>query len=87
MHSLWNSAAGLLVITGALLGLTLPFGKLATAAGVGPILWAFIISFGAGGILLIALLAKGERIRLNAAKMRYFVIAAAISYAIPNLLI
>jgi drug/metabolite transporter (DMT)-like permease len=84
---LWNSAFGLLVITGALLGLTLPFGKLATAAAVDPILWAFIISFGAGGVLLIALLAKGQRIRLNGAKLRYFVIAAAISYAIPNLLI
>ncbi|TIW40969.1 MAG: EamA/RhaT family transporter, partial [Mesorhizobium sp.] len=34
MKFLWDSAPGLLVVTGGLLGLTLPFGKIATAAGV-----------------------------------------------------
>ena len=69
-----------------LLGLTLPFGKLATGGGVPPILWAFVISCGAGGVLLIALLVRRHRFELTAQKLRYFVIAAAISYAIPNLL-
>jgi drug/metabolite transporter (DMT)-like permease len=86
MKSLWDQAFSLLLVTGVLLGLTLPFGKLATAAGVPPILWAFVISCGAGGILLVALLANGHRFALTAHKLRYFVIAAAISYAIPNLL-
>ena len=49
MKSLWTSAIGLLVVTGGLLGLTLPFGKLATAGGVPAMLWAFVISCGAGG--------------------------------------
>ncbi|TIX45846.1 MAG: EamA/RhaT family transporter, partial [Mesorhizobium sp.] len=40
MKFLWDSAAGLLVVTGSLLGLTLPFGKLATAAGVPAMVWA-----------------------------------------------
>ena len=44
MKTIWNSAVGLLVITGALLGLTLPFGKMAGAAGVAPSLWALVIS-------------------------------------------
>jgi drug/metabolite transporter (DMT)-like permease len=86
MKSLWDQAFGLLLVTGALLGLTLPFGKLATAAGVPPILWAFVISCGAGGVLLIALLVRRHRFVFTAQKLRYFVIAAAISYAIPNLL-
>ena len=73
-------------MTGTLLGLTLPFSKIATEAGVPPILWAFVISFGAGGVLLIVLLLRRHRFLLTGHKLRYFVIAAAISYAIPNLL-
>ena len=86
MRFLWDSALGLLVITGGLLGLTLPFGKLATAAGVPAMVWAFVISLGAGSVLLCALLLGRQRIRLTAHKLRYFFITAAVSYAIPNLL-
>lgn len=86
MKALWTSALGLLLVTGALLGLTLPFGKVATAAGVPPMVWAFVISAGAGSVLLAALLAGGGRIAATAARLRYFTIAAAISYAVPNLL-
>ncbi|RWL54182.1 MAG: EamA/RhaT family transporter, partial [Mesorhizobium sp.] len=59
MKFLWDSAIGLLVVTGGLLGMTLPFGKLATAAAVPAMIWAFVISFGAGGVLLLALLLRG----------------------------
>jgi drug/metabolite transporter (DMT)-like permease len=86
MKFLWDSAAGLLVVTGGLLGLTLPFGKLATAVGVPAMVWAFVISLGAGGVLLVALLLRGQRIRLTAHKLRYFFVTAAVSYAFPNLL-
>ncbi|BCH07415.1 transporter [Mesorhizobium sp. 131-3-5] len=86
MKFLWDSALGLLVVTGGLLGLTLPFGKLATAAGVPAMVWAFVISLGAGGVLLCALLLRGQRIRLTAHKLRYFFVTAAVSYAVPNLL-
>ncbi|MGE0284386.1 MAG: DMT family transporter [Rhizobiaceae bacterium] len=86
MKSIWDSAIGLLLITGGLLGLTLPFGKLAGAVGISPPLWAFVISLGAGGVLLIFMLATGQRMRLDSGRLRYFTIAAAISYAIPNLL-
>jgi drug/metabolite transporter (DMT)-like permease len=86
MKSLWNSAIGLLIVTGGLLGLTLPFGKIATESGIPPILWAFVISGGAGGVLLVVLLARRHRFVMTAQKLRYFIIAAAISYAIPNLL-
>lgn len=86
MKFLWDSALGLLVVTGGLLGLTLPFGKAATAAGVPAVVWAFVISFGAGAVLLCALLLNGERIRLSPHRLRYFFVTAAVSYAIPNLL-
>ena len=86
MKFLWDSALGLLVVTGGLLGLTLPFGKLATAAGVPAMVWAFVISLGAGGVLLCVLLLRGQRVRLTAHKLRYFFVTAAVSYAVPNLL-
>ena len=86
MKSIWDSAIGLLLITGGLLGLTLPFGKLAGAAGISPPLWAFVISLGAGGVLLVYMLASGQQMRFDSGRLRYFTIAAAISYAIPNLL-
>ena len=86
MKSVWNSAFGLLLVTGGLLGLTLPFGKIATGSGVPAMLWAFVISFGAGGVLLIVLLLRRHRFVISAHKLRYFAVAAAISYAIPNLL-
>ncbi|UCI20908.1 DMT family transporter [Mesorhizobium sp. B2-1-8] len=86
MKPLWDSALGLLVVTGGLLGLTLPFGKLATAAGVPAMVWAFVVSLGAGGVLLAVLLLRGQRIRLTAHKLRYFFVTAAVSYAVPNLL-
>ena len=86
MKFLWNSAFGLLVVTGALLGLSLPFGRLATDAGVSGMVWAFVISLGAGGVLLCAMLQQGHRVRLTARTLRYFFAVAAVSYAIPNFL-
>lgn len=84
--ALWNSAVGLLLVTGGLLGLTLPFGRMATDAGAPALLWSFVISAGAGGVLLAVLIASGGRIGLDPARLRFFAIAAAISYAFPNLL-
>ncbi|UVK41473.1 DMT family transporter [Mesorhizobium sp. AR10] len=86
MKFLWDSALGLLIVTGSLLGLTLPFGKIATAAGVPAMVWALVISLGAGGVLLCVLLVRGQRIRLTSHRLRYFFVTAAVSYAFPNLL-
>jgi drug/metabolite transporter (DMT)-like permease len=86
MNKLWGSAFGLLLVTGSLLGLTLPFGKMATEQGVPATLWGLVISGGAGSVLLIALLALGHGFRLTAHSLRYFAIAGAVSYAMPNLL-
>jgi drug/metabolite transporter (DMT)-like permease len=86
MNFIWTSAFALLIATGGLLGLTLPFGKLATEGGAPPLLWAFLISAGASGVLLVAMLARGMRPGLGTRMLRYYVITAAVSYAAPNLL-
>ncbi len=59
---------------------------MATDAGVEGVVWAFVISAGAGGVLLAALLVGGRPVRLTAHKLRYFTLTAAVSYAFPNLL-
>ena len=41
MSVIWNSAVALLLLTGGLLGLTLPFAKIAGGAGIPPAVWAF----------------------------------------------
>jgi len=87
VKTLWNSALALLVANGALLGLTPPLGKLASAAGLPPMVWAFVISAGAGLVLLAVVLARGAQIRLDRATLTYLSVTAAISYAIPNILI
>jgi drug/metabolite transporter (DMT)-like permease len=87
MKPLWNSAPGLLLVTGALLGLTLPFGKIAAQNSVPPLLWTFIFSFGAASILAIVLLLRRHRLSLSSRLLRYYLITAAVSYALPNFLI
>ena len=58
MTRLWDSAAGLLLCTGALLGLTPLFGKIAAQGGVPAPAWAFTVSAGAAAVLWGALLAR-----------------------------
>src|SRR3712207_6158585 len=82
----WNSAPALLLMTGALLGLAAPLNKLAGGNGVPPWLWACVISFGAGTVLLAASARPGHRFPLDWRRRRYFIIAAVVSYALPNLL-
>ena len=50
----------LLLVTGTLIGLNLPLGKIAGDAGVSPLTWALLISLGASGVLLPVLLAGGR---------------------------
>jgi drug/metabolite transporter (DMT)-like permease len=82
----WDSAPALLLVTGILLGLTPPLGKLASANGIAPLLWALVISLGAGGVLLAASAWRGNKLRLDRRHIRYFAIVAIVSYALPNFL-
>ncbi|WP_181701251.1 DMT family transporter [Chthonobacter albigriseus] len=86
MTRLWHSTFGLLLVTGILLGATPPFGKLATAAGIPALLWALVISGGVGGVLVLVLAVRKIRPALTVRVVRYALIAGAISFAIPNVL-
>lgn len=85
-YPLFDNPLVLLLLTGVFLGINLPLAKIATAANVPPLLWAFVISCGAGCVLFAARLARGRRLSTDRRYLRYFAITATVSYSIPNLL-
>jgi hypothetical protein len=56
LKKFFKSAPGLRLLTGALLGLTLPLGKMVLERGIEPTVWVFVISVGVGSVLLIEVL-------------------------------
>ena len=74
MKHLGNSSFGLLIVTGGLLRLTLPFGKMATQGGIPAMLWAFVISGGAGGVLFLTLALRRQFFKLTRPRLRYFIL-------------
>ena len=87
MTPLLHSPALLLLAVGTLLGLNFPLGKLAQAAQVPAVLWAALISLGASTLLGAWLLLRRRPVVCDAQHLRYFVITALVSYALPNLLV
>ena len=87
MTPLLHSPALLLLAVGTLLGLNFPLGKLAQAAQVPAVLWAALISLGASTLLGAWLLLRRRPVVCDAQHVRYFVITALVSYALPNLLV
>jgi drug/metabolite transporter (DMT)-like permease len=85
--SLLQEPAVLLVITGTLIGLNFPLGKIAGQAGVTPMLWALLISLGAMLMLLPILAVRRELQWPSKRVIRYAFISAAISFVTPNLLL
>lgn len=82
-----RSPALLLLLTGSLLGLTFPLGKLAAMASVSPVVWAWLVSFGAGASLLVARLLSGRTVSMRRDHLRYYFLSALVSLVVPNLLI
>jgi drug/metabolite transporter (DMT)-like permease len=79
--------AVLLLMTGTLIGLNFPLGKLAGEAGVSPMTWALLISLGATLVLLPLLLVTGKLALPSKRVLRYSMISALISFITPNLLL
>jgi len=77
----------LLLITGLLLGLTFPFGKLASKAGISPLIWSWLVSTGSAVGLLIMRAATRQLIRLRWQYLQYYVLSSIVSLVIPNILI
>lgn len=87
LDSWLQSPAFLLAAVGGLLGLNFPLGKLAAAAGVPAVLWAAVIAGSAALVLGLIALGRGTAMPLAPHVLRYFVITAVISYALPNALL
>ncbi len=85
--SLWQAPAVLLLITGSLIGMNFPLGKIAGEAGVSPLMWALLISLGATSVLLPLLLVTRTLARPPLRVLRYTVISALVSFITPNLLL
>jgi drug/metabolite transporter (DMT)-like permease len=77
----------LLLITGTLIGLNFPLGKIAGEAGVSPMTWAWLISLGATMVLLPLLVATRRLAMPSKQVLRYAVISALVSFITPNLLL
>ncbi len=77
----------LLLISGTLIGLNFPLGKLAAQAGVSPLVWAGLISLGVIVMLLpLQLVTRGLTLP-SASVLRYTLVSATISFVVPNLLL
>lgn len=83
--SLRQSPLLLLVLTGLLLGATLPVVRLAGEAGWSPMAFTFFAALGSGLVLLLS--RRGARPPLPAGSVKYSFIAGILSVAIPNSLV
>ena len=84
---LLQAPAALLLITGTLIGLNFPLGKIAGEAGVSPLIWALLISLGATLVLLPIMLTTRKFALPPPRVLRYTVISAVVSFVTPNLLL
>ncbi|WP_323797982.1 DMT family transporter [Nisaea sp.] len=86
-RSMFANPSLLLIMTGALIGVNFPLGKIAGDAGISPILWAMIPSVGVAALMFPVLVMRGGLRRPNRALARFSVIASLVSYVIPNVIL
>lgn len=77
----------LLLVTGTLIGINFPLGKIAGEAGISPMIWAMIISLGASIFLLPVLVTKRRLTVPRGRMVRYVIISSLISFVVPNILL
>ncbi len=87
MRNILEKPVALLLLTGFLLGLNFPLGKIAGQAHISPMVWAMVVSLGASLLLLPVIIRKPQARFFNAHMVRYIMLSGLISYIIPNLLI
>lgn len=86
-RSMFANPSLLLIMTGALIGVNFPLGKIAGDAGISPILWAMIPSVGVAALMLPVLVMRGGLRRPDRVLARFSVIAGLVSYVIPNVIL
>ncbi|AWJ90802.1 EamA/RhaT family transporter [Azospirillum baldaniorum] len=81
----------LLLLVGGLIGVIFPVTKIAQAAGVPPLPWAFSMMLGAGVILAGLARVKGQAMLpagpLTGRYLRYFAVSGLLSMALPNVVL
>ncbi len=77
----------LLLTVGGMIGVIFPVTKIAQAAGVPPLPWAFSMTLGAGLILAALAAAKGQPPPLSGRYLRYFAVSGLLSVALPNVVL
>ena len=89
--SLWRrvreSPPALLVLTGFFLGLNFPLGRIASEAGVSPLVWASVLAAGAWVLLSPPVLLLDKRIPVQRVHLQYYLVSSVFSLVIPNTLI
>lgn len=86
-RSMFANPSLLLIMTGALIGVNFPLGKIAGDAGISPILWAMIPSLGVAALMLPILVMRRGLQRPDRALARFSVIAGLVSYVIPSVIL
>ncbi|MBK3804229.1 EamA family transporter, partial [Azospirillum brasilense] len=77
----------LLLLVGGLIGVIFPVTKIAQAAGVPPLPWAFSMMLGAGVILAGMARVKRQPMPLTGRYLRYFAVSGLLSMALPNVVL
>ena len=85
--ALKTSPAVLLLVTGSLIGLNFPLGKIAASAGVSPMMWSMLVSLGAAAFLFPFLYATGRLAVPRGHLARYAVVSGLITFVTANLLV
>lgn len=87
MAKLFKQPVFLLVLTGFLIGLNFPLGKIAGEAGISPLVWALLISVGVVFLLFPMMVVK-KSLKLPAIHlMKYAVISGSVSFVAANILL
>lgn len=77
-------ALSLLLVIGALMGLTSNLVKLAGSAGWPALAYLFWSLLGGGSLLLLFTWVRGERPGIGPRSLRYYLVAGLLSIAVPN---
>ena len=83
----WQTPTFLLLLTGSLIGMNFPLGKIAGEAEVSPLVWALLISLGVTLMLFPVLLLTRSLVFPAPRVLRYTMISALVSFVTPNLLL
>lgn len=85
MRALRNNPLFLLLVTGVMLGMNFPLGKLALARGMDPLVWSMLISLLPGLVLTTLLILREGRI-WSLRETPFAVFAGLAAYVVPNII-